>query len=331
MEHILSMGWGLTAEHIKEIQNNVWQIYTDCGTFALKRSFLKEKHLDFICKAENSLPQHGFYRFALPIRCIDGQPYFLYYGRYFTLHQWIDGEKCDFQNLDHLHFTASTLGDFHLRSRDPNLCRTRSPRSNSFVRGENTTKHLRELHRFYRESQEAPPSEFQYLFRRYYPYFLRKAERSMSLLLHSDYSRLANEASAVGSFIHYDVAARNFIIRNKQAYLIDFDYCCCDIPLTDLMRLIKRGLKQGQNEGQKLDAILEGYRQFRPLTREENKVLIALLTFPQKFWRISHRYFCGEESHDEDFCLKKLRLAMEESLREDQWLPILKEKLEETH
>ena len=331
MEHILSMGWGLHSDHIKEIQNNVWQIRTDHGTYALKRSLLKERHLDFICKAENSLPRHGFYRFAIPIPCIDGRPYFLYYGRHFTLHQWIDGEKCDFQKADHLYLTASTLGDFHLRSREPDLCRIPSPRSNSFVRGENTTKHLRELHRFYKESQTAPPSEFQHLFQHYYPYFLQKAERSMALLLHSDYPRLAQEAAAAGSFIHYDVAARNFIIRSDQAYLIDFDYCCCDIPLTDLMRLIKRGLKQGQNEKEKIEAIWEGYCQYRPLPQAEYNVLMALLTFPQKFWRISHRYFCGEIAHDEDFCLKKLRLAMEESLREDQWLPILQETWEETH
>ena len=83
MEHILSMGWGLSAEHIKEIQNNVWQVYTACGMFALKRSLLKKKHLDFICTAENSLPQHGFYQFALPVPCLDGKPSLLYYGRVF--------------------------------------------------------------------------------------------------------------------------------------------------------------------------------------------------------------------------------------------------------
>ncbi|MBQ6811098.1 MAG: CotS family spore coat protein [Firmicutes bacterium] len=331
MEHILSMGWGIEAEHIAEIQNNVWQVYTDCGIFALKRSLLKKKHLDFICTAEHSLPQHGFYQFALPVPCLDGKPYLLYYGRYFTLHQWISGEKCDFQNTDHLYLAASTLGDFHLRSREPDLCTMASPRSNSFVRGENETKHLRELYRFYRASKEMPPSEFSDLFRSYYPYFIQKAERSLSLLHDSHYPRLAMEAAAVGSFIHYDVAARNFIIQNNGAYLIDFDYCCCDLPLTDLMRLIKRGLKQGKKEWEKLDAMLKGYQQFRPLTAEETKVLIALLTFPQKFWRISHRYFCGELAHDEDFCIKKLRLAMEESLREDQWLPMLKEKTEEAH
>lgn len=331
MEYILSMGWGLTAEHIEEIQNNVWQVYTNHGKFALKRSSLREKQLDFICMAENSLPQHGFYLFAVPLRCVDGKPYFLYYGRYFTLHQWIDGEKCDFQNPHHLFLTASTLGDFHLRSRDTHLSLLHTPRCNSFIRGENTSKHLRELYQFQRKAKDTHPSEFSYLFRSYFPYFIQKAERSMSLLLDSDYPRLAQEAAATGTFIHYDVAARNFIIKNKQAYLIDFDYCCCDIPLTDLMRLIKRGLKQGSNEQEKLDAILNGYQQFRPFNKEENKVLIALLTFPQKFWRISHRYFCGEISHDEDFCIKKIQLAMEESLREDQWLPILKEKLEESH
>lgn len=328
MEHILSEGWGLYPEYIQNIQNNVWKAETPNGCFALKQSLLKEKNLRFICRAEQSLPHHGFYRFALLQNCKNGELYFKQGEHYYTLHQWINGEKCDFQNTAHIIKAAATLGDFHLRSRDLSLHPLATARSNCFIRGENMEKHIAELYRFYHKACTAPHKVFHELYREYFPYFIRKAESAIDLLRNSEYPRLAAESAAVGSFIHYDVAARNFIIRNKKAFLIDFDYCCCDIPLTDLMRLTKRSMKRPEEIEEKLNAILNGYQQYRFLTKEECKVLFALILFPQKFWRIAHRFFCEGDKHDEDFCIKKLKLAIEESFHEELWLPLLKEKLE---
>ena len=87
---------------------------------------------------------------------------------------------------------------------------------------------------------------------------MKKASDSRRLLLSSEYPRLEEEARKVGSFIHYDVAARNFIIQDGKAYLIDFDYCARDLPLVDLMRLMKRSLKYGNNAENKLKVIIEG-------------------------------------------------------------------------
>lgn len=331
MEQILSEGWNLSPEHVETIQNNVWKVHTSQGIFSLKESELKEKNLDFICRAEHSLVRHGFRNFALPQRCRNGTLYHQTEQSCFTLHQWIDGEKCDFQNTEHLFKAASTLGNFHLRSREPQLRTTSLSRCNCFIRGEQMEKHIAELYRFYREANNAPMGSFQQQYAEHFPYFIQKAKLAHQLLQNSDYPRLASEATAVGSFIHYDVAARNFIIQKDGAYLIDFDYCCCDLPLTDLMRLIKRGMKQSGYEEEKISMILHGYGQYRNLTDKEAQVLFALILFPQKFWRISHRFFCEANLHDESFCLKKLDSALEESRHEDHWFPILKEMLEVTH
>lgn len=331
MEHILSRGWNILPKEIKEIQDNVWKVETENGTFALKCSLLKEKNLRFICRAERSLPLRGFNKFAIPQNCTNGQPYFQKDQQCYTLHQWIDGEKCNFDRREHLFAAAATLGDFHLRSRDPSLHHISSSRSNCFVRGENIQKRIEEMHRFYELALCSPQTTFNRLYRSYYPHFIQKAAGAKQRLLYSEYPRLAAEAAAVGSFIHYDVAARNFIIQERNAFLIDFDYCCCDVPLTDLMRLIKRSLKQGRNAETKLEAILSGYQRHRKLTPAESEVLYALVLFPQKFWRISHRYFCEPEYREEKFCLKKLKAAAAELEREDQWLPLLKEKLEVSH
>lgn len=327
MKQLLLKGWGLPTKCIREIQDNVWLIETDRDSFALKRSLLKEKNLDFICRAEDVLTANGFHHFALPQNTIDGKSFLRFGNQCFTLHQWIHGEKCDFERLPHLQAAATTLADFHLRSREPKLQHMEISRCNVFIRCEQMTKHIEDIYRFYRNTAEQN-TLFSRTYRSFFPDMIHRAEQARKELLYSAYPRLAAEAAAVGSFIHYDVAARNFIIREGQAHLIDFDYCCCDTPLTDLMRLFKRSFKHGKKEEGIIDSILTGYSVYRPLTAEEGRVLCALLRFPQKFWRVSRRCIC-EAQTEEEVSVKKLEQAFEESLREDYRLLILKEKLEE--
>ena len=158
----------------------------------------------------------------------------------------------------------------------------------------------------------------------FYGPMMKKASDSRRLLLSSEYPRLEEEARKVGSFIHYDVAARNFIIQDGKAYLIDFDYCARDLPLVDLMRLMKRSLKYGNNAENKLKVIIEGYGRIYPMSKEQWEVLHALLLFPQKYWRLAQRYFQNDPHRDNDFFKKRIRTAVAELEREDQWIKIFR-------
>lgn len=328
MEEMLFDGWNIEPEKIVTIQDNVWRVEAGAKRFALKRSLLKEKNLRFVCSAEDSLLRHGFCDYALLLPPKNGQ---LYYGekdRFYTLHRWIDGEKCDFDNIGHLYAAAQTLCAFHLRSREKSLKNLTSNRYVCFDRYQQLAERGSELQRFYEIASLAPQTYFTKLYRTYYGGFLEKTRQAQKTLLCSDYPRLAREAAAVGSFIHYDVAARNFLLHNDRAMLIDFDYCCCDLPLTDLMRLTKRSLKSGDHCEEKIEAILSGYQQNRRLTREEGVVLYAFLLFPQKYWRISHRYFYEQKVNEEDYYIKKMENAVNELEKEDRWLDLLKKRLE---
>lgn len=329
MEEILYDGWGITPERIVTLQENVWRVDSGPERFALKQSLLKEKNLHFICTAEDSLFRHGFHDYALLLPPQNGQFYYAENNNFFTLHRWIDGEKCDFDNIGHLYNAAETLFSFHLRSREKSLKNLASSRFVCFDRYQQLAERGNELQRFYELASLSPQTYFTKLYRAYYGGFLEKTRRAQKALLCSEYPRLAKEAAGVGAFIHYDVAARNFIIQKEKALLIDFDYCCCDLPLTDLMRLIKRSLKSGAYHEAKIDAILRGYQQYRRLTRAEGEVLYALLLFPQKYWRISHRYFYEQKTNEEDYYIKKMENAVKELEKEDCWLNLLKERLEE--
>lgn len=328
MEKLICRGWNIPILTTERIQNNVFRVKTEGGDFALKSSPLKEKSLDFICAAENSLSRHGFFSYAPLIPTKTSAAFYRENGNCFTLHQWIEGNPCDFDKFSHLQAVGETLAEFHLRAREKKLPRNIKNRSECFQRGEKLQQRIKDLDQYNDLAKTLRKDEFAEVYRSMYSPLREKAQKALEQLSASAYPRLAAEAETVGSFIHYDVAARNFIMKEGKAYLIDFDYCCRDLPLTDLMRLTKRALKRGENYMEKLTAVFDSYQCRRKLSKAEAEVLCALLLFPQKFWRISHRYFSEGKNRHHDFYLKKLSYAAAELNREDIWLEELKNRLE---
>ena len=326
MNHILADGWSILPTEITTIQNNVWKVTTDSGTYALKRSELKEKNLHFICTAEQSLANNDFSRFALLIPTAAGYPYFTAGNESFTLHQWIEGEKCDLTKEDHLFAAAETLAMFHTAANEQRLRKHKSDRRDHFAHAEHIERRLKELRRFHEKASSSPSTAMTTAFLRDYPQIIAMARESFDRLMYSAYPRLLADAEEAGAFIHYDVAARNFIIREGNAFLIDFDYCCCDLQITDLVRLWKRSFKEGENYPKRIESILNGYQKHRHIGGEEFEVLYAMLLFPQKHWRLAHRYFTEKQRKDESFYVKKWHTANEEWNKEQIWLPLVIEK-----
>lgn len=318
--------FGLQVLSTKEIQGNVWRLRTAGGDFALKRSYLLAKRLEFIDGAERKLQKNGFLYFAQPVATASGMPFHQKGDNLYTLNEWVDGVRCDFDDLTHLQKSAATLGKFHLLGRGVDAGCYRGARVSYFDWPDKLRQRSEEMEHFAVLARRGKPTYFKRMYLSFYRPFRRKAEQARKQLLTSAYGRLAAESERTGSFIHYDVASRNFIIQDA-AYLIDFDYCALELPAVDLMRLIKRSLKYGEESERKLDVILSGYCDQRPLYRDEAEVVCALLLFPQKFWCLGKRYFEGEKDWDEETFAKRMHRAVAELEREEGWLEELRKRL----
>ncbi|MEG2149500.1 MAG: CotS family spore coat protein [Clostridiales bacterium] len=317
--------WGITPQHIEEIKFNVWRVKTSHGDYALKCSELNQNRLDFIATAHEHLNLCGFQNFAKPISC-KGLPYLSHGDDFYTLYDWVCGEPCNFDNIGHLRAAAEALGKFHLYSRSEKLLENQGAKFSYFSWIEKTGKRIEDMEKFQALASLGERNFFEKMYLGFYEPFMAKAKKSKKLLLTSSYPGIAHDDFKVGAFIHYDVAARNFIIQGKEGYLIDFDYCTLDMPIVDLMRLIKRSLKYGNDSESKIKAIVSGYTNVKPLTKKQWEVLYALLLFPQKYWRLAERYFGKDTVWSLDTFNKKIRSVVKELENENRWLPILRQE-----
>lgn len=319
----ISSAWGIVPQEVKTVKDNVWRIKAVDGEYALKRSGLSPAKLQFIAEAQNHLTHCGFQYFSHPLFC-GGAPFLELEDGIYTLYEWVAGDRCDFDHLGHLKAAAETLARFHLVSRLPSVVKIKSHKKPELRWVRRISTRIEDMERYAVVASEHAEGFFEKMYLAFYGPMMKKASDSRRLLLSSEYPRLEEEARKVGSFIHYDVAARNFIIQDGKAYLIDFDYCARDLPLVDLMRLMKRSLKYGNNAENKLKVIIEGYGRIYPMSKEQWEVLHALLLFPQKYWRLAQRYFQNDPHRDNDFFKKRIRTAVAELEREDQWIKIFR-------
>ncbi|MBQ1251643.1 MAG: phosphotransferase [Firmicutes bacterium] len=178
MKHILSDGWSILPTEITTIQNNVWKIETKEQSYALKRSELKEENQYFVCDAEKALTQNGFSRFAALIPTTAEHPYYATQDGLFTLHQWLDGERCDLTREDHLFAAAETLADFHNHGNARELQHYNSRRGDHFDHAEHLFHRIGELRAFYQIATSSPSSAFTQSYLRDYPKLITKARES---------------------------------------------------------------------------------------------------------------------------------------------------------
>ena len=157
-------------------------------------------------------------------------------------------------------------------------------------------KHFEEryqdLLRFKELSLTNSTDPFTVTFLKHIDFFLPMAEKAISNMRKSAYPRLVERAQVMRPFCHGDPAARNFIITpDNQVFIIDFDSCRLDLPIMDLIKFTRRVMKKYHWRYPTAKQLIDSYQEINPLTQSELEVMKAVFYFPQKFWRLSIRYF----------------------------------------
>ena len=304
LEPVLA-AYGLRATEIKPIQTGVYKIITPQENYCLKECSMAAHKLDFIQRELMRLPERGFCHLSLPVAKADGQIITAAAQKQYILFPWVNGSVCDFYNRTHRLAAARCLAAFH------NAAKNRPK-----IKGIRQMYHqwpyalqAKETDLIgWQEKTKTPANRFEYWYHHGAPYYIEKARKARRMLLDSDYAYLAAQAEQESAYIHWDIAPRNFMIGGDgEAWLIDFDYCRYDLPLHDIVRLFQRGMKAVDFSFAVFDDLLQQYCSIKPLSWEELQVIAAFLAFPQRFWRLSERYFNQQGKNNAAYFCHKLR------------------------
>ncbi|MEN8434864.1 CotS family spore coat protein [Clostridium septicum] len=268
-----------------EKQRAVYKVDYKTKTYCLKKVYYDENNLLYVYSAMEWLYRNSI---SVPklLPTITNHRYVLYSDMLFILTPWLEGEKCNFDNIDHLNISAKTLGALHKVSINFTPIEGSCLRKGLENYHLSTYKHFNQLLNAVNNAHKHK-DKFSNIFLDNLDENLRLAKLSVEISSSIDLQDLSI------SLCHGDYVNKNIIINNDNVSIIDFDKCKLDYCAHDLAYFLRRLLKRENTNWNAELAIMviNNYMLSNNLTKSDLKYILAYITFPQKYWKLSRDYY----------------------------------------
>lgn len=303
----------LKIEKIKP-SKGVYFLNTNKGDMCLKKIVYGIQKLTFIYGAKEHLINNGFTNIDKFYLSIEGEPYAIVNEDIYTLSNWIDGRECNFQELEDVKRSSEVLAQLHIASRGyepPENSKLKSDlerwpqimdkRIKSFDR-------MRDMGR-----KKTQKNEVDMIYIKNYEFYKNLAKEAYKLFEMSNYFNICKEVEEEKSFCHHDYTYHNIVIGNdNNINILDFDYCKREVRSYDIANYIVKVLKRNNFDINICKEIIESYHKILKLREEDLFLMYGYFLFPQRFWRLSNRYFYNDNTFRQNTFLSNFEKLLDE-------------------
>ena len=267
-------------------QRAVYRIDLKEKSYCLKKVYYNIKDLLYVYSAIEWLYRNDI-RVPKLLPTVDNNRFVSYEDMLFILTPWIEGDKCSFDNINHVICSVKKLSIIHSISRDFQPILGSSLKEGYDDYYISTLKHFQDLLKTSNEAFKYKDT-FSRQFISAFDINLRLAKISL------DISNKIDNTDLSKSLCHGDYVNKNLIFPSDlDPWIIDFDKCQTDYSARDLAYFMRRLLKR-ENTKWNLNlalSLLKTYNEYSPLTDSDLRYLISYICFPQKYWKISRDYY----------------------------------------
>lgn len=279
---------------------------TTRGRKLLKKEGISPKRILFIHGAKEHLFNNSFQHIDRFICTVDGKPFLETNHGCFTLTDFIEGSECNFDVESDVIMATRALAQLHAASRG-----YKSP-SGAFSRDELGKmpiifkKRLNEIIKIKKIAGKGK-TKFDYMVLHHVDYFYNQGKEALEELLKSEYSLLVDDVRKQGSFCHHDFTHHNIIISNGYATILNFTNCCYELKIYDVANLIRRKMRKCNWDVKEAAKIIDIYSRYENLSNSDLQIMLYILQFPQKFWRVVNQYYNSRKGWSENLYITKLK------------------------
>ncbi|MDP4145693.1 MAG: CotS family spore coat protein [Bacillota bacterium] len=288
---------------------SAYKIQTSNSYICLKRMrHGKEKPRNGSILVDN-LYSVGFNNTPQYIKTIHGALFVKYHGWFFYATEWIDGEECSLSDFNEAINCIKLLAHFHncAKKIDTKNLRIRNNLKNwskIFKDGINDLEKYKRI-----MSQKKIRNQFDELYEKNMDIFYNRCQLALAYLNNSQYYRLSREAVNHKTICHDSFYYQNIIKKGGQYYIIDLDSIIIDLQITDLGKLIRRLMfkKEYNWDFSKAKLLIEAYCSINKLSKNELEVMLALIIYPHKFWKLGRKRYIKHKNWSESKYMHKLK------------------------
>ncbi|HYF82896.1 MAG TPA: CotS family spore coat protein [Clostridia bacterium] len=307
--------YDLNIEQVDKVRS-AFKVFSDKGIFCLKRvshGYVKAKKSFYIMM---HLKERGSENIVDYYYTKDGKAFIKRKDAAFYLTYWIDGRETSFSSIDEILRCSELLSNFHNQAKGFEAPRHVKIKSHTSKWKKTFTKCRNELGKFKEFIDKLKlKAELDYTYRSSIDFFRKEAELAIRILDHSRYNELCDYYINERYVCHDSYYYQNILIDNDdRLFIVDLESSQYDIPVSDLGKFIRRILskKKFRWDFDLCRKIIESYSKVRPMTKAEYEILLALLIFPHKFWKLGKKRYVKSKKWNEDKYRKKLRRLLRE-------------------
>lgn len=298
--------YGLENSNVKMIkfkdtdkQRAVYKVENKDKFYCLKKVYYSKEALLYVYSCLEWLYRYGLNVPKLIPTIYKGR-FVDFHGMLFILTEWIEGTKCNFDNLNHIFSSSLELGKLHT-----------STRNFSPILGSENKKAFDNLYISIEKHFHDILKSSNYAFQckdHFSREFLSTLEENLELCkICTSISSEINPKFLSTSLCHGDYVNKNILFSDdNKVWIIDFDKCKMDYSAHDISYFLRRLLKR-DNTNWNLDITLEvlnNYIYSSTLSSDDLKYIVSYICFPQKYWKISKDYYknrkkCNKKAFNE--------------------------------
>jgi len=285
----------------------VYLAYTNKGPKIIKKSKKEPEKLLYIHGLKEYMYKRGFHNLDRFLISDQGLPFVIDEGNIYIMEDFISGRESSFLNPYDRSAAMRTLAELHIYGQGyipPTGAAERNDIGKwekSYLRKINDLAEIKETIK-----KKKHKDEFDKMFLEDVDFFMEMAWRAYDTLRESRYKVLCKAAESLKPICHHDYTYHNIIISKEgQINIIDFDYSCHELPSYDIAAVIQRVMRRFSfNIDIAMDMLMD-YDRVRPITDDELMLILSLSEFPQRFWRVTDRYYSGKTQRSKKKFIKK--------------------------
>lgn len=267
-------------------QRAIYKVTDGYTNYCLKKVYFPKGELLYVYSAIEWLYRKGI-NVPRILPTIDNSRFVNFDNMLFILTPWIEGEKCNYDIMEHIIKSSKNLALIHKKCADFVPIKESTFREGCTNICASFQKHFEQLLIF---------SNIAFRYKdKFSNIFLDNFENNMMLAKNAlEVSTTINYDNLSKSLCHMDYVNKNILLDTEgRVWTIDFDKSRFDYCAHDISYFLRRILKRNSTNWDINVAIdsINAYEKVHPLNLDEYKYILVYLTFPQKYWKISRDYY----------------------------------------
>jgi CotS family spore coat protein len=311
-------------------QRAVYKVSTSKGILCLKKVYYDKPSLLFIYSVIEWLNTKGVFCPRL-ISTTRGIKYVEYKGDLFILTEWIDGRKCNYDDINDIKIAAENLAMIHSSSKNF------KPITGSCIK-QSDNDYFKSFNKHFLQMLELSNNaftigdKFSKIYLEHFDYNIEKAKESIYILSQIDFSVPIGDEVSEMAICHLDYVNKNLIFTpDNKLCIIDFDKTAIEMPVHDIYGFLRRILKRENTswDFEIYKTAIEVYEKIRTLSFNEHLIIYSLLMFPHKFWKVSRDYYKNRHQCNKEAFISIIKKISKQEEEHDKFCNEVKNYIEE--